>query len=210
MVGRILLVLALLLASGPVLAYRPGPYEICSRNGEYCAKLNPLGGGIVVFKAGDREAVLWSADGYADAAELADDGQHLVLSHGTIGHSVWFYAPVRGNVVPLDYHDFTLLEFYRRGHVFRRVGIRDIMTDAEIQTSRDGDFYRWGDYLGIDEDGLFGLRTATGREIRLDMTTGEIICKCAWRACRRPGTDAQVDSCETPYPPTGLMEGGPP
>lgn len=173
-VGRLLFALALVMVSGPVQAYRPGPYEVCSLIGKYCATLHPLGNSITVYKAGNREAVLWSAVGYADVAALANDGQHLVLSYGTIDHCC-FYAPVKGNVVPLDYHDFTLLVFYRRGHVFKRVAIRDIMSDAEIETDRIGDFYRWGEYLEINDAGLFGLRTATGREIRFDMTTGRVV-----------------------------------
>lgn len=169
MAKNILILLALLLAADPALAFRPGPREICSPSGNYCATLNPLGGYITVYEAGDKRAVLWTADGYSSVAALADDGQHLVLG--------WTISPnsgfgVVGNMVPLDYDNYTLLEFYRRGHIFRRVSLGDIMTDAEIKTDRVGEFYRWGDYLGLDEDGYFVLRAATGREIRLDMTTG--------------------------------------
>jgi len=172
MAKKITILLVLLLTAGPALAFSPGPHEVCSPNGRYCATLNPMGGYITTYRAGDKQDVLWTGDGFSRVAALADDGQHLVLGHGII---LLGGRPPMRNFVPRDYDKHPFLVFYRRGHIFRRIRISDIMTDAEIRTERVGDYYRWGDYLGLDEDGYFVVRSATGREIRLDMTTGRVV-----------------------------------
>ena len=65
-----------------------------------------------------------------------------------------------------------MLTFYRRGEVFRTVRLKELISDIAIKMNRTASHYRWGDYLGLDARGHYGVRIATGREIRFDMTTG--------------------------------------
>lgn len=99
--------------------------------------------------------------GWSRVAGLADDGEDLVP--GSEGM----------NLIPLDYwSDMGMLTFYRRGEIFRTVRLDELISDIAIRMNRTASHSHWGDYLGLDADGHYALRSATGRKIRFEMTTG--------------------------------------
>ena len=147
------------LADEPMMP--PAVWETCSPSGEYCARLDPAENSILAYKPGVETIVLWRAQGWSSVAALADDGEHLVLGYEG------------ANLIPLDYRpDMAMLTFYRRGEVFRTVRLEELITDTAIKMNRTVSHYHWGDYLGLDAGGRYLVRTAIGREIRFDMTTG--------------------------------------
>ena len=140
----------------------PSVWEVCSPSGEYCARLDPADRSILAYKPGVEQIVLWTATGWSRVAALADDGEHLVLGYEGM------------NLIPVDYEpDMEMLTFYRRGEIVKTVRLRDLISDIAIRMNRTVSHYYWGDYLGFDENGRYVLRTATGREFRFDMTTGQ-------------------------------------
>lgn len=150
------------MADEPMLP--PEQWETCSPSGEYCARLDPVENSILAYKPGVETIVLWRAQGWSRVAALADDGEHMVLGYEGM------------NLIPLDYRpDMAMLTFYRRGQVFRTVRLEELITDIAIKMNRTVSHYHWGDYLGLDENGRFGVRTATGHETRFDMTTGQAV-----------------------------------
>ena len=58
-----------------------------------------------------------------------------------------------------------------RGEVIQRIALSALVGLEALQ--RTVSHWYWGDYLGLGADGRYGVRTATGREIRFDMTTGK-------------------------------------
>ena len=137
----------------------PAVWEVCSPDGVYCARLDPDTDTIAAYKAGAGGDVLWTAPGWSRVAALADDGEHLVLGYEGM------------NLIPVDYDPgMEMLTFYRRGEVFRRVALPVLVGDEALQ--RTVSHYYWGDYLGLDADGYYAVRTFAGREIRFDMATG--------------------------------------
>lgn len=165
MVRYLFTLFATLIPALPVLADEPmlppEQWETCSPSGEYCARLDPTDSSILAYKPGVETIVLWHAWGWSRVAALADDGEHLVLGYEGM------------SLIPLDYRsDMAMLTFYRRGQVFRTVPLEELISDIVIKMNRTVSHYHWGDYLGLDENGRFGVRTATGQEIRFDMATG--------------------------------------
>lgn len=158
----IALLSATALADEPMMP--PSVWETCSPSGEYCARLDPVENSILAYKPGVETIVLWRATGWSRVAALADDGEHMVLGYEGM------------NLIPLDYRpDMPMLTFYRRGEVFRTVRLEELISYIAIKMNRTASHYHWGDYLGLDENGHFGVRTATGHEMRFDMATGRSV-----------------------------------
>ena len=164
---RILILSALLLPATTLAdeaMMPPSVWETCSPGGDYCARLDPADDSMVAYKAGVAQKVLWTATGWSRVAALADDGEHLVLGYEGM------------NLIPLDYRsDMPMLTFYRGGEIIGTVRLRDMISDTAIRMNRTVPSYNWGDYLGLGADGRYRVRTATGREIRFDMTTGKLV-----------------------------------
>lgn len=138
----------------------PSVWETCSPSGVYCARLDPHENRVTAYKAGMEEVSLWTATGSSRVAALADDGEHMMLGYEGM------------NLIPVDYDpDMVMLIFFRRGDVIRRVALSALVDRAALQ--RTVSHWYWGDYLGIDSNGRYAVRTADGREFRFDMTTGE-------------------------------------
>lgn len=153
----ILLIASPVLADEPMLP--PAVWQTCSPNGVYCATLDPGADRITVYRAGAADNVLWSAAGWSRVAALADDGEHLVLGYEGM------------NLIPVDYEpDMEMLTFYRRDAVIQRVALSVLVDRKALQ--RTVSHWYWGDYLGLDANGRYTVRTAGSREIRFDMTTG--------------------------------------
>jgi len=145
------------LADEPMMP--PSVWQTCSPSGEYCARRDPKENRVVAYKPGMEQVVLWTAQGWSRVATLADDGVHMVLGYEGM------------NLIPVDYDpDMKMLTFFRRGEVIRRVALSAIVGGEALQ--RTVSHWYWGDYLGLDADGYFAVRTAGGREIRFEITTG--------------------------------------
>lgn len=67
----------------------------------------------------------------------------------------------------------TMLTFYNRGKIFGEVALKDLISDSAIRMRRTESHYRWGEYLGLDEEGRYAVRTAVGQVIRFDMASGK-------------------------------------
>ena len=142
---------------------RPEAWTTCSPSGAFCARLDPDNNVTSVFRADAPEAVLWSMPGWFRVAALADDDAHLVTGYDGM------------NLVPQGYDaDMTMLTYHRRGAVIATVPLKMLIGWAALQLNRTVSNHYWGDYIGFDEAGHYVVRTATGREIRFDVTTGEI------------------------------------
>lgn len=137
----------------------PTTWETCSPSREFCARLDPEENSILVYKPGVETIVLWRATGWSSVAALADDGEHLVLGYEGM------------SLIPVDHEpDMEMLTFYWRGEVIRRIALSVLIDRAALQ--RTVSHWYWGDYLGLDADGRYAVRTADGREIHFEMTTG--------------------------------------
>lgn len=163
MKAPVLIPLLALLFPIPVLADEPmmppSVWETCSPSGEYCARLDPKDNSVVAYKPGMEQVVLWTAQGWSRVAALADDGMHMVLGYEGM------------NLIPVDYDpDMEMLTFFRRGVVIQRVALSALVGGEALQ--RTVSHWYWGDYLGLDADGCYAVRTAGGREIRFEITTG--------------------------------------
>jgi hypothetical protein len=164
--ARILIPLLALLFPLPALADEPmmppSVWETCSPSGEYCARLDPKDNSVVAYKPGMEQIVLWTAQGWSRVAALADDGVHMMLGYEGM------------NLIPVDYDpDMEMLTFFRRGEVIRRVVLSALVGGEALQ--RTVSHWYWGDYLGLDADGYCTIRTADGRKIRFDMSSGKVV-----------------------------------
>lgn len=137
----------------------PTTWETCSPSGQYCARLDPDENRITAYRAGAKEVVLWTAGDWSSVAALADDGEHLMLGYKGM------------SLIPVNYDpEMKMLTFYRRGEVIQRVTLSALIDRAAMQ--RTVSHWYWGNYLELDADGRYAVRTADGRKIRFDMTTG--------------------------------------
>lgn len=155
------------LASGPSLADTPLPppqkKEVCSNNKQFCAEMDPRTRLTTVFavKHGSREKK-WAMPGWFRLAYLADDGEHLVIGHEGI------------NLLPLDLNkEDILIYFIKRGEVVNTVTVSEVVKNKS-SLKRTASHLLWGSYLGIDQDGHFGIETVEGRSLYFDVTTGRI------------------------------------
>lgn len=148
------------------LADTPSPppevWTVCSRSGEYCARLDPEKNVIDIYRAGAEDDILWSMLGWLRVAALADDGEHLVAGSSSL--------------VPQGYdEDMVMLTFHRRGAVIATVPLNALIGRAALQLNRTVSHHYWGYYIGFDEDGYYVVKTATDREYRFDVTTGNLV-----------------------------------
>lgn len=162
-----LLIVFSVLASGSSFADSPLPppqkKDVWSGNKQFCAEMDPRTRLTTVFAVqhGSRERK-WSMPGWFRVAYLADDGEHLVIGHEGI------------NLLPLnlDKNDI-LIYFVKRGEVIKTVTVSELVKNR-TSLKRTASHLLWGSYLGIDEDGHFGVETVENRSLYFDVTTGEI------------------------------------
>ena len=151
----------------------PQRKEVWCGSRHYCAVMDPRLRLTTVYKVdGDTRKKLWAMPGWYRTAFLADDGEHLVIGHEGV------------NLLPLSVESSDILAYFlRRGEVIATVTLSDLIEDKS-SLRRTASHYLWGEYLGIDEDCRFRVKTVEGRRLWFDVQTGK-----------------QVLSAVTPAPP---------
>lgn len=140
----------------------PEAYTVCSQSGEFCAHLDPRTALTRIFRAGQESHDLWTMKGWFRQAELADDGETLVVGYDGL------------NLLALDYHeDDLILRIYRRGKLIRAVPLNEVIADF-LSLERTESHYFWGHYVGFDEAGDYVIETVEDRLIAIDVATGEV------------------------------------
>ncbi len=138
----------------------PQDKTVCSQNGAFCAVMDAGSVRTNVVKDGK---VLWSMPGWFRDAHLADDGEHLVVGYQGLGLLQWDYRP-----------QTTLITFWRRGRLLRRVPLSEVIEDTdnlELTVSH----FRWGRTLGIDGQGRFLVHTVEDRRMAFDIESGKLL-----------------------------------
>ena len=159
---------AVLLLATSIHADSPaGPPEktsIWSGNRFYRADMDPETNlTTVYFVDGDREKKLWSMIGWFWMAELAGDGEHMIV--GTDG----------GPAVPAKAGpDHILIYFVKRGEVIGTVTLGEVVK-RRSSMPKTASHRIWGEYLGIDEDNRLRIKTCEGVTMWFDVTTGNLI-----------------------------------
>jgi hypothetical protein len=135
----------------------------CSTNGLYCARAEPEADRIVVYRKDASQVPLWTVKGWARAFDVADSGTHLVTCYGGL------------SLLPLDYRrDWTMLSFYDRGRLVRRVSLGELVPDLS-KLRRTASHYEWGRCEGFDGAGKYSVETVDRGALRFDVTTGELV-----------------------------------
>lgn len=139
----------------------PGPITACSPSKTYCAVSDPKQGtrAFRLNRDGTRSP-LWSLPGWHRVLFIADDGH--VAATG-----------LDGILLPLDFKpDLTLVTFWRDGVKVAEAPLSAVVEDLGKLT-RTVSHYRWGGYIGFDEQGRFVVDTIEQRGLRIDPATGK-------------------------------------
>ena len=158
------------LSAGAALADEPLPLPedktVCSPSGVYCAEMRVASG---LYKNDARTTVLkggkalWSMPGWFRDPYLADDGDHLVVGNNGL------------ELIPTRYHPpITILTFWRRGELVRKVPLSEIVLDAS-NLGITGPHRLWGRTLGFDEQGRFLVQTVEDRALAFDPKSGMLV-----------------------------------
>lgn len=159
-------VACLLLAPSPVSADEPLPpphrYTKCSASGVFCVTSDPSGG-TSAHTSAEPEIHLWQVPAWFRVAYLHDDGEHLVTGFDGM------------NLVPVDDPERAqILEFWHRGKLLELYTLGDLGYRRE-DLRRTVSHYVWGDYVGFDADGHFGLRMLDGASLVFDVASGKLL-----------------------------------
>ncbi len=115
----------------------------------------------VVYDRSAKQREVWRMPSWDDFGDLSDDGDYLVR-----------WNP-NNNLIDLDYKpDFTMLAFYKRGTLIRRVPISELIRDFR-SLERSVSHYSWGRILGFSALHRYDVHTIEGRLISYDITTGQ-------------------------------------
>ncbi|WP_193367388.1 hypothetical protein [Pelagibius marinus] len=158
------------LSGGAALADEPLPLPedktVCSPSGIYCAEVRVGSGPLkndprtTVLKSGK---ALWSMPGWFRDPYLADNGDHLVVGNDGLG------------LIPMRYNPpITILTFWRRGELVRKVPLSEIVLDAS-NLGITGSHRLWGRTLGFDEQGRFVVQTVEDRALAFDPKSGLLV-----------------------------------
>jgi hypothetical protein len=135
---------------------------VCSRNGFFCARMDPDLSLTTVFRrrAGGVTEPLWSMPGWFREASLSNDGQYLVAGYDG------------GNLLPLDVRkDQVMLSFFDRGRLIRQVRLNDLVPDVSKLT-RTVSHYHWGRFHGLNSEGHLVVELADKQWVLFDPRTG--------------------------------------
>jgi MYXO-CTERM domain-containing protein len=180
--------LAGVLASHPSRADEPlrapTAREVCSRDGKYCAFMDPHTGTKAYEMNGSTKGKeVWSMQGWFRVAALADDGKHLVVGWDGM------------NLVPKQPDPkLVMIRFYESGKSISEVHLDELIQDLS-KLKRTVSHEMWGDFPeGLDARGLFVVHTVEGRMLAFDPATG--------RVAPAGGTASPTPASPMPAPPT--------
>jgi hypothetical protein len=141
----------------------PAKKEIWSGNHFYCAVMDPASNLTTVYHVRDGKRIkLWSMLGWFRVAYLSGDGEHLVVGHNG------------GNLLPLNVTDDDIMAYFvRKGEVIHTLTLHDLVK-SKAAMKRTASHYHWGEYLGINEDGLFRVQTLDNTRMFFDTRTGKL------------------------------------
>jgi hypothetical protein len=135
--------------------------RIESRNRKFVALPSKDRKETIIYDRTVRQREIWRMPGWEESGSLSDDGDYLVRSSP---HS---------NLIDLDYKpDLTMLAFYRRGTLIRKVPLSELIRDFRSMP-RSVSHYFWGYYLGLSALHRYDVHTVEGRLISYDITTGQ-------------------------------------
>ena len=142
---------------------QPEVKEVWSPNKKFCAVMDPTPTTTTIFRVENdgKRIKSWAMPGWFRVADLADDGEHLVVGNGGI------------NLLPLNVtKDETMIEFFKRGKRIKTVMLGELLKD-QSSLKRTVSHYQWGNYLGLDENGHYIVETVEERRLAFDVTTGK-------------------------------------
>jgi hypothetical protein len=140
----------------------PATKEVWSPNKKFCAVMEPQPATTTVFRvtSDGKRTKSWTMSGWFRVADLADDGEHLVVGNGGM------------NLLPLNVtKDEPMIDFFQRGKRITTVRLGELFRDPS-SLKRTVSHYLWGNYLGLDENGRYVVETVEGQKLLFDVTTG--------------------------------------
>jgi hypothetical protein len=134
--------------------------RIESRNRRFLALPTKNKTETIVYDRSAKQREIWRMPGWDEFGSLSDDGDYLVRWNP---HS---------DLIDLDYKpDLTILAFYKRGTLIRKVPLSELVRDFR-SLQRTVSHYVWGRYLGFSTLHRYDVRTVEGRLISYDVTSG--------------------------------------
>ena len=157
-----LLLASLMLSDAFADAPLQGPKKaiFISENKQYLLRSDPRLGTQAMDQ---NKKLLWKIPGWFRLAFISNDGEYCVTIYDGL------------NLIPKDYReDMVLLTFWKHGKVLRKLTLKDIVSDKRILKDSVSHYY-WGNTLGVDEQGKFGLERADGKRMYFDVHTGKLV-----------------------------------
>jgi hypothetical protein len=140
------------------------PERIESKNKQFFAEPSANRKATIVYRRSKPKNVeIWRMARWPYHAYLSDDGEYL-----TIGYP-------GNNLLDLDCTPaLPMLQFYRRGALFRSVTLGEVIVDMK-SLQRTVSHYSWGYYRGHLGPNTVALDTIEGRRLIYDVTTGALV-----------------------------------
>jgi hypothetical protein len=141
----------------------PKKKEVLSNNKQFCAVMDPRLMMTTVYRIGENSSreKAWAMYGWFRVANLADDGEHLVVGYDGM------------NLVPLDIEmDDVMIYFFRKGELINHVTLGELVKN-KLSLKRTASHYLWGSFRGINQEGDYVVETVEGRTVVFDVATGK-------------------------------------
>ena len=101
--------------------------------------------------------------GWFRIAFISSDGEYLVTGYEGL------------DLLPLDYRkDEVMLAFYDRGKLLQQVRLSELIADFS-KLEKTASHYRWGKYLGLNDDDHLTVELIDKRWILFNAKTGQPI-----------------------------------
>src|SRR6266404_4897516 len=154
---------AIAVADSPLIYGDDDFDRTASRNNRFVALPTKDRKETVVYEQSKKRREVWRMPGWDEFCGLSNDGDYLVLCSD------------ERNFLPLDYKpDRTMLTFYKRGTLIRRVPLSELIRDFR-SLRRTISHYDWGSFDGFSALHRYDVETIEGRLITFDVTTGQAI-----------------------------------
>lgn len=116
-----------------------------------------------VYAKGWVQQPLWQIGGYYPVLFLADNGKGLVAGHA------------EGNLLPETTRpDEALIRFLSPDQSIKTVRVGEVLPDLK-SLPKTVSHRAWGNYLGFDRAGRFGIGLYDGRSLWFDVTSGKLL-----------------------------------